>query len=321
MNVCLIEPSKFVSLTNFASTICMPPIGIAYIAAAIREGGHVVSVVDSPGCAPRDFFQFDEIRVRGLTNDKIIERIPEDAEVIGLSCMFSSQWVYVRELLREIRQRFPDAFLVMGGEHVTGFPDLTMEEAPLDAVVMGEGEETVVYLLHHLQEGQPLHDVDGLAYRSAEGHIITNPRRARIRNIDDIAPPAWDLFDIAAYQSVNQPHGASQGKFMPMLATRGCPFSCTFCTSPVMWTTRWIPRSPKLLVDEMVRYMERYGATDFQFEDLTAIVQKKWVGEFCDEIINRGLKITFQLPSGTRSEAIDYEIAVKMKKAGCHDFS
>ena len=60
---------------------------------------------------------------------------------------------------------------------------------------------------------------------------------------------------------------------------------------------------------------------DFQFEDLTAIIKKDWVYQFCDEIVARGLKITFQLPSGTRSEAIDFELGRKLKAAGCHDFA
>ncbi|MBT7937166.1 MAG: cobalamin B12-binding protein, partial [Nitrospina sp.] len=316
MKVCLIEPPKFVSLTNFVSTISMPPIGLAYIAAAIREEGHDVTVVDGPGSAPRNYHLFkDEIRVRGLTREQIIERIPYDSQVIGLGCMFTSHWVYVRELVSEIRKLFPTAFLLMGGEHVTGFPEFSLEQAPLDSVVLGEGEETIVQLLEHVEKGLPLEDVLGIAYKDAEGVVRVNSRRNRMKGIDSIAQPAWDLFDIQKYNEVNQPHGSSQGKFMPMLATRGCPFSCTFCTSPNMWTTEWIPRDYKRVVDEMQEYQNSYGATDFQFEDLTAIVRKDWIGSFCDEIISRGMKITFQLPSGTRSEGIDFEIATKLKAA------
>jgi anaerobic magnesium-protoporphyrin IX monomethyl ester cyclase len=322
MKVCLIEPPKFVSLTNFVSTISMPPIGLAYIAAAIREEGHEVTVVDGPGSAPRSYYMFkDEIRVRGLTQEQIIERIPPDAQVIGLGCMFTSHWVYVRELVSEIRRVFPKAYLLMGGEHVTGFPEFSLEQAPLDSVVMGEGEETIVQLLEHVDKGLSLNDVLGVAYKDSEGLIRVNSRRKRMKEIDSIAKPAWDLFDIQKYNEVNQPHGSSQGKFMPMLATRGCPFSCTFCTSPNMWTTEWIPRDHKLVVDEMQEYQYKYGVSDFQFEDLTAIVRKDWICDFCDEIIKRGMQITFQLPSGTRSEGIDFEVAKKLKAAGCHEFS
>ena len=321
MKVCLIEPPKFVSLTNFVSTISMPPIGMAYIASAIREAGHEVSMIDGPGSAPRTYYNYkDQVRVRGLTQDQILERIPADVQVIGLGCMFTSHWVYVRELIGRIRVSFPDAYLVMGGEHVTGFPEFSLEEAPLDCVVLGEGEETIVELLKYVEQGLPLEQVVGVAYRDEQG-VRVNPRRQRMKNIDAIAKPAWDLFDIPLYNSVNQPHGSAQGKFMPMLATRGCPFSCTFCTSPNMWTTEWIPRDYKLVVDEMQEYQKDYGVTDFQFEDLTAIVRKDWIVSFCDEILERGMKVTFQLPSGTRSEGIDFEVAQKLKAAGCHEFS
>ncbi len=66
-----------------------------------------------------------------------------------------------------------------------------------------------------------------------------------------------------------------------------------------MWTQRWIARDAKKVVDEMEVYMKSYGATDFQFEDLTAIVRKSWLVEFCEEILKRQLHITWQLPSGT----------------------
>jgi radical SAM superfamily enzyme YgiQ (UPF0313 family) len=321
MKVCLIEPSKFVSLTNFVSTISMPPIGLAYIAAALRESGHDVTVVDGPGSAPRNFFQFKNVRVRGLTKEDIVERIPKDSEVIALGCMFTSNWVYVREIVKDIRARFPNAKLIMGGEHVTGFPELSLEQAPLDAVVLGEGEEIVVHLLEHFEKGTPLEELEGVAFRSSDGSIQVKPRYRRIKDIDSISWPAWDLFDIQKYNEVNQPHGASQGRFMPMLATRGCPFQCTFCTSPNMWTTEWIARDYKNVVDEMQNYQKHYGTSDFQFEDLTAIVRKDWIIDFCDEVVRRGMKITFQMPSGTRSESIDAEVAQKLKAAGCHEFA
>ena len=172
MKICLIEPPKFVSLTNFVSTISMAPIGLAYIAAAIREDGHDVIVVDGPGSAPRNYHIFkDEIRVRGLTQEQIIERIPSDIQVIGLGCMFTSHWVYVRELVCKIRKLFPNTHILMGGEHVTGFPEYSLEQAPLDSVVLGEGEETIVQLLEHVEKGLPLENIAGVALGSLGVHF------------------------------------------------------------------------------------------------------------------------------------------------------
>lgn len=320
MKICLIDPPKFVSLSNPVSTVAMPPIGLAYVAGSLEAAGHDVTVVDSVGSAPREFFSFGRMRVRGLGVNEIVARVPSDAGFIGVSLLFSSYWPLVRELIRALRTRFPRTPLVLGGEHGTGMPKLSLQQTPLDVVVLGEGEETAIELARVFEQGGDLASVSGIAYRLA-GEIVVNPRRNRRRGVDDIPLPAWHLFDIEAYIATNQPHGAPQGRFMPMLATRGCPFQCTFCTSPQMWTQLWLPRNPVLVVDEIELYQAKYGAVDFQFEDLTAIVRKDWIVKFCDEILRRGLKITFQLPSGTRSEAIDAECAQKLKAAGCHEFA
>jgi hypothetical protein len=83
-----------------------------------------------------------------------------------------------------------------------------------------------------------------------------------------------------------------------------------------MWLPRWIPRNPVAVVDEIETYVRRYGARSFPFQDLTAIVRKDWISAFCQELIKRGLDITWQLPTGTRSEAIDDEVAVLLKQSG-----
>ena len=146
--------------------------------------------------------------------------------------MFSSNWIYVRELIKVIRREFPSAYIIVGGEHVTGFPEFSLKQAPFDVVVLGEGEETVVELIHFFEHGKSLEDVKGIAFRDPSGQIHINDRRPRIRDIDSIPWPYWDLFEIESYIQHNQPHGSSQGRFIPMLATRGCPFKCTFCTNP-----------------------------------------------------------------------------------------
>ena len=76
---------------------------------------------------------------------------------------------------------------------------------------------------------------------------------------------------------------------MPILATRGCPYQCTFCSSPTMWTTRYLMRDPKEIVDEIEWLMKEYKANDFEFFDLTAIIKKSWILEFCNEIKKRNL--------------------------------
>jgi radical SAM superfamily enzyme YgiQ (UPF0313 family) len=147
---------------------------------------------------------------------------------------------------------------------------------------------------------------------------VVNPRRDRIRAVDEIPWPNWDLMNPMNYLESKVYIGPRTGRTMPMLATRGCPYQCTFCSSPSMWTTRYWTRSPKDVVDEMVYYYEKYDATDFQFQDLTAIIKKKWIVAFCQELISRNLNISWQIPVGTRSEAIDKEVADLLIKSGCN---
>src|SRR5205823_5929528 len=87
---------------------------------------------------------------------------------------------------------------------------------------------------------------------------------------------------------------------LPMLASRGCPYQCTFCTAPAMWAPLWQARPVKDVVDEMAFHKERYGVTDFSIHDLTMVVKRSWVEEFSAELIQRDLGVTWQLHSGTR---------------------
>ena len=77
------------------------------------------------------------------------------------------------------------------------------------------------------------------------------------------------------------------------------------------------PRDPQDVFDEMRSYMEKYGTTNFDFYDLTAIVKRQWIVDFCRLIIDSGVTITWQLPSGTRSEAIDSEVTRLLYASGC----
>jgi radical SAM superfamily enzyme YgiQ (UPF0313 family) len=111
--------------------------------------------------------------------------------------------------------------------------------------------------------------------------------------------------------------GVDIGRSMPILASRGCPYKCTFCSNPVMWGTLWRARKPENVLAEMLHYMKTYRVTNFDFFDLTAIVQKEWTLRMSRLISESGLDITWQLPSGTRSEALDEQVVKLLHKSGC----
>jgi radical SAM superfamily enzyme YgiQ (UPF0313 family) len=181
---------------------------------------------------------------------------------------------------------------------------------------MGEGEETIADLVDAYLTGRPLSTVGGIVYRE-NCKTLRTQRRGRIRALDEIPEPDWSIVPIERYIENGVTYGANLGRSIPILSSRGCPFQCTFCSSPQMWTTLWAARKPELLIAEMKKYKTRYNVTNFDFYDLTAIVRKQWIHDFCTLLIKENLNVTWQLASGTRSEAIDEEITPLLYKAGC----
>jgi len=193
-----------------------------------------------------------EYRGDRLPFDEIVARIPSDTDVIGVSCMFSNAWYPTRDLLVAIRARLPQAWIVLGGEHATACASHVLETcAAVDACVLGEGEHTMLALLACLESGGEAAAVAGVAARR-DGRVprggrdlVKSLRGPRIAALDGIPRPAWDLFPIERYIAGQFNHGVVRGRTMPILASRGCPYQCTFCSSPAMWTTKWSARRPE----------------------------------------------------------------------------
>ncbi|MSO92263.1 MAG: B12-binding domain-containing radical SAM protein [Rhodospirillales bacterium] len=292
------------------------PLGLAYIAAALEAAGRKVHIVDAVATAPKKHTRYIRGFLVGLRFDEIAARIPADCTVAGLSVIFTHEWPAIVQLIKAIKARRPDIAVVLGGEHVTAMPEFCLATSQTDYVVLGEGEETAVALMDAIEKGSDLARLSNIAFRK-DASIVVNRRQPRRRPIDEIAPPAWHLFDVGAYNENDFVGGIDIASVsMPMLATRGCPYQCTFCAAPNMWTPSWYARDPICVVDEIERYMKTYGARDFCFQDLTAITRKDWLVAFCSEILRRNLNITWQLPTGTRSEAIDYEVSDLLNRTG-----
>lgn len=313
--VCLIRPPGAETMRVGTPTL-VPPLGLAYVAAAVEAAGCRVHVIDAVTAAPTTNTRYFRGYLVGLPLAEIAARIPAEASCVGITCMFTHEWPMIVRLIELIKQRRPDVAVVVGGEHVTAMPEFSLATSLADALVLGEGEETAAELFGHLASGTSLEEVKGIAYRH-DGEIVVNQRRGRSVALEAIHRPAWHLFDLKAYHENRFIGGVYSAQLtVPMMATRGCPYQCTYCSSPNMWTTRWIARDPHDVADEIESYVEKYGAGNFPFYDLTAVIQKEWIVAFCREVIDRGLDITWQMASGTRSEAIDEEVADLLLRSG-----
>ncbi len=321
--ITLIRPPA-ITKSNEIALFAIPPLGLAYVAGALdKEEGIDCQFIDGIGENLRQQVQFGsaEYTSHGLTVDQIVQAIDPETFLIGISCAYTKEWTSYQILAEAVKKRFPNTPIVVGGEHATAEPIYTLSNCPeIDYCLCGEGEESLIELITFLRGNKDLSLVNGLVYRK-NGTVITNARRARITKINEIARPAWDKVPLKNYFDEGKGFGVNRGKSIPILGTRGCPFQCTFCSSNNMWTTRWVARDADLLLEEMEYYIKKYDVDNFDFFDLTAIVNKKWMMDFTDKLIAKNWNITWQLPSGTRAEAIDKKLCENLYKAGCRNLS
>jgi|Deesub1362A_J573_1020465.scaffolds.fasta_scaffold00173_66 radical SAM superfamily enzyme YgiQ (UPF0313 family) len=316
--VTLLRPPAVAPKWSLSSGILTPPIGLAYIAACLRREGYRVCIIDPIGEAP---FEVNNIEGHvavsyGWSIERIVSAIPRESRYIGVSCMFSHEWPITRQMIYMIRSAFPEAVIIGGGEHITAIPEFSLVDCrAIDYAVLGEGEETIVELIDRIENGDDVASVDGIMFLRNGVPTPTRPRR-RIHDLDSLPWPAWDLLPIENYLKNNLSFGVSEGPTLPIVATRGCPYRCTFCSGSSMWGNRWYARSPGNVVDEIETYVNLYNVENFDFYDLTPIFNRRWIVDLCRELIRRRLDISWQIPAGTRSEIIDEEVASLMARAG-----
>ena len=300
-----------------------PPLSVACLAGSLTSAGFEVEIIDAIGEGVQVMHPgyHENVLVNGLATNSIVERIDPNTSLVAISCMFSTDWPIVRDIIAAIDRKFPGMPILCGGEHPTAAPDQSLRSAPaLLACALGEGEETIVDAARAITSGKSLVNVAGLVVRTRAGFVRTGAR-ARIRDVDAIPLPRWDLTPIETYLVGGHSFGVDRGRTIPIVATRGCPYQCTFCSSPKMWTTRYVTRTPSRVVDEIESYVREFGVENIDFYDLTAIIKKDWIVAFCEELLRRRINITWQLPSGTRSEAIDGDVARLLYKSGCRNVS
>jgi radical SAM superfamily enzyme YgiQ (UPF0313 family) len=317
MHITLIRPPIFSSIGSFSAPVT-PPLALAYLSASLKKDRFSVESIDAVGEAMDQIhlLKNPEGRVRGLPIEKILQRIPKETNLIGISCMFSQEWPFVKSLVGSIALKFPDIPLVLGGEHITAMPEFVLESCPnVDICVLGEGEETIV----DVAKNYPKHaeNIHGILYRAENSEIIRTTPRKRIRNIEQIPRPSWENIPIELYLASEYGHGVNAGRTMPILATRGCPYQCTFCSNEQMWGLNYYTRSPQDVIDEIEEYIQKYKIDSVDFYDLTAIIKKDWILEFGALLKTLKTNISWSLPSGTRSEALDPEVTRLMAETNC----
>jgi anaerobic magnesium-protoporphyrin IX monomethyl ester cyclase len=280
-----------------------PPLGLLALAAYVREFDYGVSILD---CNLR--FKNTDAEFEDYLRDEIVP-IASALKVIGFTTTTPSVNACYR--MADICKRvLPHVKVIFGGAHASFVPDEALDKGTIDAVVIGEGEETLKELL----DGIPFAEIKGLAYRNESADGVTFERtgaRGRIKTLDELPMPAYDLIEVEKYRPI-------LGSFkrlpaMMMVSSRGCPWSCSFCRRPVgkMLTVR----SAEKIYEEMKFLSETYGIKDISFQDDVFTVNHENVMRLCDMLLEKPLDIRWHCYA--RVDIVNADLLKHMAKAGC----
>jgi len=275
------------------------PLGISYIAAYLSERMPDVNV------------GILDAQMQSLNYWEAVTKATERKwDVVGIG-YWTVQAQFARNLSLAIKSRCPDTVIVHGGIHPTTVPEEALESA--DYVVLHEGEETFHELVKALREGTDVSQVRGIAYMDNGRMVRTEPREF-ISDLDSLPFPAWDLLPIELYK---MPLHVVGGERLPIVGSRGCPYECSFCTSPFMWKRRVRWRSPESVVAEMKAIIERYDICYFHFWDDNLTLKPDYMRRICELIISEKLDIKWI--GLDRSEHLNRhpELLELMKESGC----
>ena len=277
-----------------------PPLGLAYLAAYLKQAGFQPYIVD-----------FNTCRMSDSDFEGLLKSRPW--LFIGISFM-TNQFADAVRLSEKIKGILPDILLVGGGPHPSSIPERTLREIKgFDIVVRGEGEETIREIAETLLTGSAVDAVKGLCYKRGE-EIIRTPDREFIKDLDSLPFPAWEYFDIKRYSVFHLTRTAHAPVFA-LLSSRGCPNFCTFCDSHTIFSRKFRSRNAKNIFDEIMFLHKMYGMIEFDFVDDLFTIQKALVLEFCRLIKESG--IPFKWMANARVNAVDREILRVMSDAGC----
>lgn len=294
MKVLLLKPSNL-------SDHIQPSLGLGYLAAQIRKD-HEVRIVD---CIKE--------HLPGPQLMPVLEEFKPD--IVGSQC-YSMDLPMLKPVLKTVKAFNKDIVTIVGGAHATAAPQHTMKyfgPELIDFIFTGEGEIGFPVFVNEFRSpgGPDFGKAPGLGWRE-NGILRINPR-AQVEELDQLGMPAWDLIMPESYPF--SPHGVVCKNFpiAPVMATRGCPYMCTFCSSA---NTALRKRSVPLVLEEVRLLQQRHGIREFHMVDDNFTLDMDYAKEFARALIENNIKASWATPNGIRLERLDKQLLELLKQAG-----
>jgi radical SAM superfamily enzyme YgiQ (UPF0313 family) len=281
------------------SYISVFPLGLAYIATACRNAGHEVKIYN------QDVYHWPESHLTELLDKECFDVV--GVGVIGGYYQYR-KLLKISEAINKSKKR---PFFVIGGHGPSPEPEYFLRKTKANAVVIGEGEITIIELLKALEEKIELFKINGIAFLKDDNFIQT-PKRPLIKDIDTIPFPAWDLFPIDHYALLREANIKNSERCMLVLSGRGCTFKCNFC---YRMDEGFRPRSSESIIAEIKVLKKDYNISYINFQDELFMSSAKRTIDLCNSFIESGLK--FKWFCNGRLNYAKPEVLKLMKESGC----
>jgi anaerobic magnesium-protoporphyrin IX monomethyl ester cyclase len=277
-------------------------LGLAYLSAFLKKEvpDIEISMIDTT------FNPSDE-----YVSDRLKELRP-DIVGIYMDTLMSEDALRMARLAKSC-----SCFVVAGGPHASILPQAVIEDSNVDAVCVGEGEETLKELVQEFFGQKRFKLIKGI-WHKAEGSVVENPPRHYIEDVDRLPLPDIDIYDIERYirNFIQLDSYNPNMRGLSVIVSRGCPFRCSYCqpTLAKALGKKFRIRSPRIVVGELKHLKNRYNLDAVYFQDDTLAVSKKWILEFCELMVREEVGIVWAC--NTRADVIDIEMIRRMKEAG-----
>jgi anaerobic magnesium-protoporphyrin IX monomethyl ester cyclase len=302
MRVLLVEPPKTPWL--MMGNVVAMPLGLAQLAGCLQEARIAVDVLDA-----------NALRLKpGELRTAIASAEPD---LIGMTA-FTPWMPDIARAVSVARQAAPDAVIALGGPHVTFTAAETLTTLPdVDVVARGEGDRTIVELARAIEAGSSLECVPGVSFRrngSAGliqfGDVIETAASPPL-DTNTLPLPAFHLLPMERYY-----FASLGGPFATIIASRGCPFRCTFCSEWPFWGGIWRSCDPEQVVEQLEIVVNRYGRKNVWFGDDCFNVSGEHVAAICEGILQRGIDVNWYY-EGRADFVVKYqELLPLMRRAG-----
>lgn len=278
------------------------PQGLAYLASAARNAGHEVSVYQ------QDIYHWPDAHLTNYLDEHEFDVVV--VSVIGGYYQYH-KLLSLSEAINASKNRKNFKYAI-GGHGPASDPEYFMRKSGADIVGIGEGEITFVEMLDAFEGKRTLESVDGVAFFDKDGNYVRTKPRELIQNIDEIAWPAYDLFDMTYYSLLRLPNIKPNERCMPMLSGRGCIFACNFC---YRLDKGFRPRSAESIIKEIEFLRDTYNIKYIAFSDELLMSSRERTLELCQAFIDA--KINVKWDCNGRLNFADIDVLEKMKEAGC----